>query len=373
LIGLAAIILVGGGATAWHFVAARNQTQSSAAPPIPVTADDATDENVPVFVTGLGTVQSYMNVAVKSRVDGAITEVHFTEGQDVKTGDLLFQIDPRPYEAALAQAKANKQKDEAQLTAAKLVLDRYAKLLASATQTQEAYDNQKATVGQLQGALAADQALIDNAQLNLEYAQIRSPLDGRTGARLVDPGNYVQASQGATLVTIAQIKPIYVSFTVPQEFLEQIRQNDANQQLDVVAYASDDKTLLSSGKLTLIDNTIDVSTGTIHLKATFANTDERLWPGEFVSARLVLSTRENAVTVPAQTVQQGPNGAYVYIINPDETVTRRNVMVASTQDGRAVIAQGLEAGQHVVVDGQYRLTEGAKIAPSGPQQAAPGG
>jgi membrane fusion protein, multidrug efflux system len=369
--GIVTVIVVVGSITAWHLIAARyaaNQ-QHPMPPPIPVTPGEAATENVPVFVSGLGTVQDYMNVAVKTRVDGQITGVSFTEGQDVKAGDQLFQIDPRPFEAALAQAQANKRKDEAQLQAARLVLGRYAKLLASATQTQEAYDNQKATVGQLEGAVAADQAIIDTAQLNLDYTRIRSPIDGRTGARLVDPGNVVQASQNTPLVTVAQIKPIFVSFTVPQEFLDQIRQNQAKQQLDVIAYASDAKTRLSAGKLTLIDNTIDVATGTIHLKATFDNADEKLWPGEFVSARLVLSTRENAITVPAQTVMQGPQGAYVYIIRPDDSVERHNVQVAATQDGRAIIQEGLSGGDRVVVDGQYRLTDGAKIA-AGTQQAA---
>jgi membrane fusion protein, multidrug efflux system len=373
ILGAAAIIVVTGCIAAWHLFAAPSATgqQDAAPPPIPVTPGQAIVETVPIFVTGLGTVQDYMNVAVKTRVDGQITGVFFTEGQDVRAGDLLFQIDPRPFQAALDQAQANKQKDEAQLEAAQLVLDRYAKLLASMTQTQEAYDNQKATVGQLKGAVAADQAMIDSAKLNLDYAQIRSPIDGRTGARLVDPGNIVQASQGTTLVTIAQIKPIFVSFTVPQEFVDQIRQSQAKQQLDVVAYASDDKTKLSEGKLTLIDNLIDVATGTIHLKATFANADERLWPGEFVNARLILGTRQNAVTVPAQTVMQGPEGAYVYVIKPDDTVEQRNVKVAATQDGRAVIAQGLNAGDRVVVDGQYRLTDRAKVAPSRrPQETA---
>jgi multidrug efflux system membrane fusion protein len=372
ILGAAAIIVVGG-MVAWHLTAIRNATsgQHSTSPPIPVTAGEATAENVPVFVSGLGTVQDYMNVSVKTRVDGQITGVSFTEGQNVKAGDVLFQIDPRPFQAALAQAQANKRKDEAQLEAAQLVLDRYAKLLASRTQTQEAYDNQKATVGQLQGAVATDQALVDTAQLNLDFTQIRSPIDGRTGARLVDPGNVVQANQNTSLVTVAQIRPIFVSFTVPQEFLDRIRQNQAKQQLDVIAYASDDKTQLSEGKLTLIDNVIDVATGTIHLKATFANADERLWPGEFVNARLILSTRQNAVTVPARTVMQGPDGAYVYTIKPDDdTAERRHVVVAATQDGRAVIEQGLSPGDRVVVDGQYRLTDGAKVAPSGPQQAA---
>jgi membrane fusion protein, multidrug efflux system len=367
----AAILLLVGCIAVWYLVAARNSVdrQGFTPPPVPVTPGEATVESVPIFVSGLGTVQAYMNVAVKTRVDGQITGVSFTEGQDVKTGDPLFQIDPRPFQAALADTQANKRKDEAQLQTAQLVLGRYAKLLASRTQTQEAYDNQKATVGQLEGAVAADQALIDTAQLNLDYAKIRSPIDGRAGARLVDPGNVVQASQNTPLVTVAQIKPIFVSFTVAQEFLDKIRQNQAQQQLDVIAYASDDKTRLSEGKLTLIDNMIDVATGTIHLKATFANDDERLWPGEFVNARLVLSTRQNAITVPAQTVMQGPEGPYVYVIKTDETVERRNVKVAATQDGRAIIEDGLSVGDRVVIKGQFRLTDGAKIAPSGAQRA----
>jgi multidrug efflux system membrane fusion protein len=372
ILGAAASIIAAVGCIAvWHLIAARSSTsqQGSTPLPIPVTSGEAVSESVPIFVSGLGTVQGYMNVAVKTRVDGQITNAPFVEGQDVKAGDLLFQIDPRPFEAALQQAQANKRKDEAQLEAAQLVLNRYAKLLASRTQTQEAYDNQKATVGQLQAAVAADQATTDMAKLNLDYAQIRSPIDGRTGARLVDPGNIVQASQNTPLVTIAQIKPVFVSFTVPQEFVDQIRQNEAKQKLDVIAYASDDKTQLSEGKLTLIDNLIDVATGTIRLKATFGNADERLWPGEFVSVRLILSTRQDAVTVPAQTVLQGPDGTYVYAIKSDETVERRSVVVAATQDGRAVIQKGLNAGDRVVVDGQYRLTDGAKIAPTGPRKA----
>jgi multidrug efflux system membrane fusion protein len=287
--------------------------------------------------------------------------VLFTEGQEVKTGDPLFQIDPRPFQAALEQAQAMKTRDEAQLQGAQLDLERYAKLLPTGFQTRQQYDQQLATVGQLKGSIAADQAQIDSAQLNLQYADIRSPIDGRTGARLVDLGNFVQAGQNTALVSITQIKPIFVSFTVPQEHLVDIRANQARSALEVEAYASDDKTLLSRGKLTLIDNQVDTTTGTIHLKATFDNADERLWPGEFVSARLVLSTRDQAIVVPAQTVMQGPQGAYIYVIKPDDTVERRPVQVASTQDNLAVVEKGLAHGERVVVDGQYRLTEGVKV------------
>jgi membrane fusion protein, multidrug efflux system len=216
-------------------------------------------------------------------------------------------------------------------------------------------------VDQLKGAIAADQAQIDAAQLNLQYTDIRSPIDGRTGARLVDLGNFVQASQTTALVSITQIKPIYVSFTVPQENLVEIRTNQARAPLEVEAYASDDKTLLSRGKLTLIDNQVDTTTGTIRLKATFENADERLWPGQFVSARLIVSTRQDAIVVPAQTVMHGPQGSYIYVIKPDDTVQRRTVEVAMTEDNRAVIEKGLARDERVVVDGQYRLTEGVKV------------
>jgi multidrug efflux system membrane fusion protein len=371
LFGIVAILVVAGGYGLWHFIAASRSTPAhAAAPAIPVTAGQAISQDVPVFVSGLGTVQAFKSVSVRTRVDGQINAVSFTEGQEVKAGDPLFLVDPRPFQALLEQSQAAKQRDEAQLEAAQLVLDRYAKLVAQSFQTQEAYDNQKATVGQLQGSIKFDQAQIDSAQLNLDYAQIRSPIDGRTGARLVDPGNFVQTSQNAVLVTIAQIKPTFVSFTVTQSALDEIRRNQAAGQLDVVAYDGEDATKLSVGKLTLIDNQVDVATGTIHLKATFANADERLWPGEFVNAHLILSTRKTAVTVPAQTVMQGPTGPYVYIIEPGDTVKRQDVVVAATQEGFAVIEKGLSVGDHVVVDGQYRLTDGAKIA-AAPQAGSP--
>jgi membrane fusion protein, multidrug efflux system len=359
------VVIAAAGAALWklsgHDFTGGPKGPPPSAPAIPVVAGTAETRNVPVYVRGIGTVQAFQMVTVRTRVDGNITKVLFTEGQEVKTGDPLFQIDPRPFQAALEQAQATKARDEASLQGAQLDLERYAKLLPTGFQTRQQYDQQVATVGQLKGSIAADQAQIDTAQLNLQYADIRSPIDGRTGARLVDLGNFVQAGQATALVSITQIKPIFVSFTVPQEFLVEIRANQARAPLAVEAYASDDKTLLSTGKLTLIDNQVDVATGTIHLKATFDNTDERLWPGEFVSARLILSTRAQAIVVPAQTVMQGPQGAYVYVIKPDETVDRRSVQVASTQENLAVIEKGLERGERVVVEGQYRLTQGVKI------------
>jgi multidrug efflux system membrane fusion protein len=363
-IGAGAIILVAAaGVIWWHSFgtevpAARAQT---AAPSIPVTAGTVVAKDVPVFLNGIGTVQAYNMVTVKTRVDGQIVNVGFREGQEVKEGDPLFQIDPRPYQAALEQAQAAKKKDEAQLVGAELDLDRYSKLLGTGYQTRQSYDQQTALVGQVQAAIKGDQAQIDTAALNLGYADIRSPIDGRLGARLVDKGNLVHTSDNTALVTITELKPIFVSFTLPQETLDEVRQHQNEAPLVVRAYTGNGGTLLSEGKLTLIDNSIDQTTGTIHLKARFDNLDERLWPGEFVSLRVILRVRSNVATVPSQTIEAGPNGSYAYIIKPDDTVERRAVDVASVQDGIAVVTKGLTPGERVVVDGQFRLTEGAHV------------
>jgi multidrug efflux system membrane fusion protein len=286
--------------------------------------------------------------------------VLFEEGQEVKAGDPLFQIDPRPFRAALDQARAVKQKDEAQLHSAQLDLQRYQRLAPTGFQTQQQLDQQTGLVGQLQGAVKADQAQIDDAQLNLDYALIRSPIDGRTGRRMVDVGNVVQSAQNAPLVTITQLRPVFVSFNVPAERLGEIRKYQMQAPLTVVAYALDDETEIAQGQLTLINNQVDEATGTVILKAQFDNDGEPLWPGESVNAHLVLSMQDNAVTVPPQTVMHGPNGAYVYVLDEDDTAHRRDVAVAQTQQGYSVIANGLAAGDRVVVEGQYRLTDGAK-------------
>jgi len=359
---------------AWRFVpSAAKGANPSAPPPIPVTAGTAATRNMPVYVEGLGTVQAFNAVAVKTRVDGQIVKVFFREGQEVKAGDALFQIDPRPFENALQQAEATKEKDEAQLQSAQLDLDRAVKLLVPGFQTRQGYDQQKATVGQLQAAIKADQAQIGTAQLNIDYSLVKSPIDGRTGQRLVDIGNFVQAAQNTNLVMITQMRPIFVSFTVAAERLDDIRKSQAHAPLRVIAYAMDDKTSLAQGELTLIDNQVDVATGTIHLKAQFDNVGEPLWPGEFVNARIVLSTREDAVTVPEEAVMEGPDGPYVYVIGDDDTVHRRPVEVAANQDQLAVVGRGLQAGERIVVEGQYRLVDGAKVKIGAPMQAQLGG
>jgi multidrug efflux system membrane fusion protein len=344
---------------------------TASGPTIPVSVVISEKKNVPVLVRGIGTVQAYKMVNIKTRVDGHIVKISFEEGQDVKAGDQLFQIDPRPFQALLEQAQAAKQRDEALLAGAQLDLERYSKLIGSGYQSRQSFDQQKAAVEALKGSLASDQAQIDTAQLNLAYADMRAPIDGRTGQRLVDLGNMVQTSQGTTLVTITQIKPIFVNFTVPQDATDEIRRNQATGALSVLAYSSDDKTRLAEGKITLIDNQIDTTTGTLRLKATYENADERLWPGEFVNARLQLSVRKDAVTLPQRAIMQGANGSYIYVVKPDNTVERRDIQAVSAPEGISVITKGLDAGEKVVSDGQYRLVNGSRVRIDQPTAESP--
>ena len=336
---------------------------------IPVTAGVVTAQDVPQYLEGIGTVQAFNMVTVKTQVDGAIVKVAFTEGQEVHKGDPLFQLDPRPYEAALALAMATKEKDAAQLATAQADLVRYGRLVGPGFQTRQSFEDQQGLVAQLQAAVKGDEAQIDTARVNLGYTNMTSPIDGRLGARLVDLGNLVRATDNTPLVSITQIKPIFVSFTLPQDDLDQIRQQQTQAPLKVTALASDGKTVLGEGRLTLIDNMIDQATGTIHLKASFPNQDERLWPGEFVNLRVVLKMRREVATVPSQTVQDGPDGHFAYVIGQDDTVERRAVEVAAVQDGVAVVSKGLAPGDRVVVDGQYRLTGGAHVRLLPPKSA----
>lgn len=328
---------------------------------IPVTPGVVTAKDVPEYLQGIGTVQAFNTVTVKTQVDGAIVKVAFTEGQEVHQGDQLFQIDPRPYEAALALALATKEKVQAQLATAQADLVRYGKLVGPGFQTRQSFEDQQGLVAQLTASVKGDEAQIDTARVNLSYTNIRSPIDGRLGARLVDIGNLLHASDNTALVSITQIKPIFVSFTLPQDELDEIRQQQQKAPLAVTALASNGDTVLGEGKLSLIDNMIDQTTGTIHLKATFPNPDERLWPGEFVNLRVVLLVRHDVATVPSQTVQDGPNGHYAYVISKNDTVERRPVEITAVQNGLAVVSKGLTVGEQVVVDGQYRLTDGARV------------
>ena len=352
--------------------AAQTQTRGAGPQTVPVTAGTVIEADVPIVLEAIGTVQPSNMVTIKSRVDGQILASDFKEGQNVKTGTVLFQIDPRPFEAALAEAEANKQKNEASLASAQSELVRSAQLVTQGYKSVQTHDQNMARVAELQAAIKADEAKIATARLNLSYATIKAPIDGRLGARLVDAGNMVRASEAAALVTIAQVRPIDVGFTVPQENQNKVREKQARAPLVVEAIGEDGKTLLSTGKLTLIDNQIDQATGTLKLKASFANEDERLWPGLFVNVRLILNMRRGVPTVPAQTVQDGPTGSYAYVIKDDNTVERRAVEVAAVQDGVVVIARGLKPGEKVVVEGQYRLTNGSKVRLAPPKPDATG-
>jgi membrane fusion protein, multidrug efflux system len=353
----------------WPEVKAADAPPPPPAPPpgIPVTAGVVEAKDVPIFLSGIGSVQAYNMDTIKTRVDGEIVKVSFTEGQEVKAGDPLVQIDPRPYKAVYDQAVAKLETDQANLTNAQLNYQRDAAIVgANLAVSRQQFDNDKAAVAADQGIVDSDKAAVEAAQINLDYCDIHAPISGRLGVRLVDLGNIVHAADSTGLVTITQTKPIYVTFTLAQEHLHKIHERQALGSLAVEAYGSDNVTLLSQGQLTVIDNAVDQTTGTIRLKATFDNNDERLWPGEFVNVRLILNTRKNVATVPQQTVQVGPNGSYAYVIKADDTIERRNVEVASVQDGIAVIEKGLQPGEKIVVDGQFRLTVGARVRASTP-------
>lgn len=333
-----------------------------AMPPVPVVAGVVAVKDVPIFLDGLGTVQAFNTVTVHARVDGQLQKVAFVEGQDVRTGDLLAQIDPEPFQTAMDQAIAKKGQDEAQLANARVDLKRYEDLLAKEGVTQQVYDTQKSLVNQLEAVIKADQAAIASAKVQLAYTTIASPIDGRTGMRMVDQGNIVHANDANGVVVITQLKPISVVFTIPEQWLGEIQKASApGGDLMVQALERDNTTVLAEGKLAVIDNQIDTATGTLRLKATFPNADLRLWPGQFVNARLLLTIRKGSLVVPASVIQRGPEGAFAFVIKEDQTVETRPVKVAQIELGEALIEDGLQAGERVVVDGQYKLQRGSKV------------
>ncbi|MGA2866136.1 MAG: efflux RND transporter periplasmic adaptor subunit [Verrucomicrobiota bacterium] len=329
---------------------------------VPVIAGTVESKDVPIYLDGIGNVQAFNLVTVRSRVDGQIEKIAFVEGQDVRAGDLLAQIDPAPFQAQLDQCVAKKAQDEAQSAVARLTLGRDKELLASKILAQQDYDTQEALVEQLVATVKADQAAISNAQVQLSYATITSPLAGRAGLRLVDQGNLVHASDASGIVVITQLRPIAVVFMLPETTLGQIQARvAAGQTLSAFAMGRDNRTRLAEGKLAVIDNQIDATTGTIRLKAIFPNDDLKLWPGQFVNARLLLETRKGGTVVPAAVVQHGPAGDFAYVIDNDLKAQVRPIKVAQTQEGQALIQEGLQPGERVVVDGQYRLQGGAKV------------
>jgi multidrug efflux system membrane fusion protein len=329
---------------------------------VPVVAGVVTRHDVPVFLRGVGTVIAYNTLVVRSQIQGQITQIAFTEGQSVKAGDLLAQIDPRPYQAQLDQVIATRDRDQAQLANAQGNLARYNDLLAKGWATPQLAETQKAQVAQLQNAIKADEALIEAARVQLEYTKLTSSIPGVTGVRQVDVGNIIHPTDPNGLVVVTQLQPISVIFSLPEDNLPKIQRQMAAGTLAVMAYSQDDRIKLDDGKLSLIDNEILQTTGTIRLKAEFPNPKHQLWPGELISVRLLLETRHDGLTIPAPAVQQGPQGSYAYVINPDNTVAPRKIDVAQTEDGQSLIVSGLEANERVVVDGQYKLQPGSRVA-----------
>jgi membrane fusion protein, multidrug efflux system len=327
---------------------------------IPVTVATVEKADFPVLLTGLGTVQGFNTVVVRTRVDGQIHQIAFKEGDLVKQGDLLVQIDPRPFQAALDQAKAKKQQDEANLANANLDLQRFTKLGEFATRQQT--DTQRSTVAQLTAQIAADDAAIFNAQTQVDYTTVKAPISGVAGLRLVDVGNIVNASTQTGIVTIAQIEPIAVIFTAPEEQLPYINEVQAKQPLKVTALTTDGKKTLSDGSLAVVNNQVDTTSGTIRLKAVFDNKNHALWPGQSVSTRLLVTTLKDATVIPDDAVQHGSDGLYAFAVNQDNKAELRKIKVSKSIDGRSVVDEGLKPGERVIVAGQYKVQPGSTVA-----------
>jgi multidrug efflux system membrane fusion protein len=329
--------------------------------PVPVVAARAENRDVPVFLDGLGNAVPLVTVTVRPQVDGPLVTIAFQEGQQVKKGDLLARIDPRPFTIQLHQAQAALARDQAQFKNANVNLARYTALHQQGLATQEQLDDQRATRDQLAGTIKADQAQIENAELQLAYTQVRSPVDGVTGVRRIDQGNVVHASDPNGIVVVTQLDPMAIVFTLPQDNLPQINREIA-AGLTIEAYSRDGDRLLGRGKLTLVDNQVSLTTATVRLKGIVPNPDKALWPNEFVRARLLLATRLGVLSVPAPAVQRGPQGTFVYVVMPDQTAALRTVEVETIQDQWAVIKSGLQQGDQVVVEGQNQLRPGAKVS-----------
>ena len=329
------------------------------APAVPVSVSQVQKADFPVYLTGLGTVQGFNTVQVRTRVDGQIDKIAFTEGQIVNQGDLLVEIDPRPYQAAFDQARAKKAQDEANLANANLDLQRYTKLGEFATRQQT--DTQRSTVAQLTAQIAADEAAIANAQTQLDYTQIRAPITGVAGLRQVDIGNIVNPSTQTGVVTIAQVEPITVIFTAPEDQLPYVSEGQKTGELKVIALSTDGKKTLAEGKLAVINNQVDTTSGTIRLKAVFANKEHTLWPGQSVSTRLLIRTLKDATVVPDDAVQHSTNGLYAYTVSQENKAELHKVKVSYAIDGRSVIEEGLSPGQQVITGGQFKVQPGSLV------------
>jgi multidrug efflux system membrane fusion protein len=355
--------LAAGGLYFTHFHALEKVDAAPAPPTVPIVAGTVAQHDVPIYLTGVGTVIAYNTDVVRAQIQGQIISINFTEGQTVHAGDLLAQIDPRPYQALIEQYTGNLERDQAQLKNAQANLTRYTTLGDKGWATPQLIETQQAQVGELQAAIKTDQALIDAAKVQLSYTRLTSPIDGVVGIRQIDVGNIISPSNTNGLVVVTQLDPISLIFTLPETSLPQIQQQQQKTKtpLTVFAYNQDNSMQLDQGQLGLVNNEILQTTGSIQLKANFANKANKLWPGELVNARLLLDTRHNGLTVPAAVVQQGAKGPYAYVVNPDDTVAIRPIKVAQISDGQALIDSGLKANEQVVVDGQYKLQPGTRV------------
>jgi len=363
-----------GGAGYWYWGSAgAHAARQPARAGVPVTVAIVQRQDVPIYLSGLGTVQASFTVGIHSQVDGKLQEVLFTEGQQVKKGDVLAKIDPRLFQAALDQAKAKKAQDIAQFISASKDLERSNTLVKSNITSQQIVDQQQGKVDQLRAVIDADEAMIQTAQTNLDYTTITAPNDGRMGVRLVDPGNIVHANDQGSIATLVLTRPSAVLFTLPARALDDIRGAMARGPVEVTAFDQDNRHALATGTLLLIDNTMDQTTATIRLKAMFPNEDDKLWPGEFVNARVLLETRSNAVVVPSAAVQRGPNGLFVWAVSGKDIAEPRPIETAQTYDNLTIVTSGLSGGERVVTDGQYRLQRNAPVTYTSPQIAGSAG
>lgn len=361
-------MLAGAGAAAWR----RNAEPARApAPPpaVPVTVVATKQEDVPIFLSGPGTVSAWNTISIHSLVNGTLQSVNFTQGQEVRRGDILAVIDPRTFQAALDQAQAKKAQDESQLVDDQKDLQRFKAMAAQAFQTQQNLDQQQAKVGVDQATIQADQAAIEGAQTQLSYATIRSPIDGVTGFRQLDPGNIIHTTDANPLTVITQVEPVQVTFTLPQRNLGEVREAMLAGPVPVLAFDQDNAHELAAGELMLVNNQINQTTSTISLRAKFANADRKLWPGEFVRIRIQVATRKGAIVIPPVAVQRDPDGLYTWVVASDDKVDRRRIETTPVDTSTTVVTKGLEAGENVVVNGQYRLEPGTRVDAVGPRTA----
>jgi membrane fusion protein, multidrug efflux system len=358
---------------AWHWLGPKPAAAAKTPPAIAVDVATALRADVPVYLEGLGTVQAFYTVTITARVDGQIEKVAFKEGQDVKKGALLVQIDPRPYQAALGVAIAARDKDRALLANAHRDLERYALLEPEDLASKQTVDTQRSLIAQLSAQVSGDEAAVDNARTQLDYSSIRSPIDGRTGIRQVDPGNNVHAADSNGMVVVTQLEPISVIFSLPEEQFSQLSAALARGPVTATALSRDNKQELDTGTVALIDNQIDQTTGTLRVKATLPNKERHLWPGEFVNVRVLAQTRRQALTIPASALERGPDGLFTYVVQADSTIKVANLTVGQQTGNLVVIEKGLQAGDKVVASNQYRLQPGAHIRANGSASQAAAG